>query len=116
MPAEALSHWAQRVHESSPWAGAGSLGISMLDGWQPSLRAALAVMFFVTASAHWGKARVDLIRMVPPAFPRPDVLVTVTGLLEILGAIGLVLPGTTRAAATCLALLLLVMFPANTLA
>lgn len=92
---------------------AGALGISMLDGWQPSLRAALAVMFFVTASAHWGKARANLIRMVPPVFPRPDALVTLTGVLEILGAIGLVLPATARASSICLAVLLVLMFPAN---
>jgi uncharacterized membrane protein len=92
---------------------AGALWISMLDGWQPSLRAALAVMFFVTASAHWGKARADLIRMVPPVFPRPEALVTLTGVLEILGTIGLVLPATTRASSICLAVMLVLMFPAN---
>lgn len=37
------------------------------------LRAALGIMFFLTASAHWGKRRPDLIRMVPPAFPRPEL-------------------------------------------
>jgi len=37
------------------------------------LRAALGIMFFLTASAHWGKRRPDLIRMVlPSAFSRPD--------------------------------------------
>jgi uncharacterized membrane protein len=77
------------------------------------LRAALAVMFFLTASAHWGKRRPDLIRMVPPAFPRPDLIVTATGLLEILGAIGLLLPSTARVACICLALFLIVLFPAN---
>jgi uncharacterized membrane protein len=92
---------------------AGALGLSIVDGWQPSLRGALAVMFLVTASAHWGKARADLVRMVPPGFPRPDALVTLTGVLEILGAIGLVLPATTRAASICLAVLLVLMFPAN---
>ena len=92
---------------------AGALGLSMLDGWQPSLRVALTVMFFVTASAHWGKARADLIHMVPPVFPRPEVLVTLTGVLEILGAIGLALPATTRASSICLAVMLVLMFPAN---
>jgi len=49
----------------------------------------LAGMFFLTASAHWGRRRADLIRMVPKNFPRPDFLVTLTGTCEILGAIGI---------------------------
>lgn len=77
------------------------------------LRAALALMFLLTASAHWGKRRPDLIRMVPPAFPRPDLLVTLTGALELLGVIGLLWPATSRAACICLALLLVALFPAN---
>ena len=77
------------------------------------LRAALAIMFVFTSSAHWGKRRKDLIRMVPPALPRPDRLVTLTGILEILGAIGLFLPITARAACIFLVLLLLALFPAN---
>jgi uncharacterized membrane protein len=77
------------------------------------LRAALGVMFFFTASAHWGKRRPDLIRMVPPALPRPDRLVTITGVLEIFGAIGLLVPITARAACICLVLLLAALFPAN---
>ena len=92
---------------------AGALRVSILDSWLSSLRVALAVMFLFTASAHWGKRRQDLIRMVPPQFPRPDLLVTVTGVLEMLGAIGLLIPGTSRIAAVCLALMLIAVFPAN---
>lgn len=51
--------------------------------------------------------------MVPSIFPRPDLLVTITGVLEILGAIGLFIPATARAASICLALLLIALFPAN---
>ena len=66
--------------------------------WLTSLRLALAGMFLLTASAHWGR-RHDLIAMVPPAFPRPDLLVAVTGMLEIAGAVGLMLPKTAAYAA-----------------
>ncbi|MBV9513619.1 MAG: hypothetical protein JO280_06220 [Mycobacteriaceae bacterium] len=38
---------------------------------------------------------------------------TITGLLELLGAIGLLLPATRAAAAVCLAALMVAMFPAN---
>src|SRR5580704_10019075 len=77
------------------------------------LRIALFLMFLLTASAHWGRGRPDLIRMVPPAFPAPATIITITGVLEILGAVGLLIPLTTRLAAICLAVLLAAMFPAN---
>lgn len=51
--------------------------------------------------------------MVPSAFPRPNLLVTITGVLEILGALGLFVPETARVACICLALLLIALFPAN---
>jgi uncharacterized membrane protein len=93
--------------------GLGLVGVAALDNWGLPLRMALFLMFLVTASAHWGRGRPDLIRMVPPAFPRAATIVTVTGVLEILGAVGLLVPGTARAAAICLAILLMAMFPAN---
>jgi uncharacterized membrane protein len=92
---------------------AGRLGVTIFQHTSAVLRMALGLMFFLTASAHWGKRRRDLIRMVPPIFPRPDLLVTVTGLLEILGAIGLFIPSTAEAASLSLALLLIALFPAN---
>ena len=92
---------------------AGALGVQSLRSWRLCLRIALAAMFLVTASGHWGARRADLIAMVPPLFPRPDLLVTITGILEIAGAIGLLIPRTARLAAACLAVLLVAMFPAN---
>jgi len=92
---------------------AGRAGVVVFGDLSFVLRAALAVMFFLTASAHWGKRRPDLIKMVPPLFPRPDILVTLTGVLEISGAIGLLVPSTARAACICLVLLLIALFPAN---
>jgi len=82
-------------------------------GWWDALRFALAAMFFLTASAHWGKRRPDLIRMVPPTFPRPDLMVTITGVLEILGVVGLLIPALAPYAGACLAVLLVALFPAN---
>jgi uncharacterized membrane protein len=70
-------------------------------------------MFLLTASAHWGKRRPDLVRMVPPVFRRPDLLVSLTGVLELLGAVGLLLPRLAPLAAGGLSLLLLALFPAN---
>lgn len=92
---------------------AGLLGVDALDGWHPALRIGLALMFLLTASAHFLSRRADLIAMVPPRLSRADLLVTLTGVLELLGALGLLLPATARAAAAGLALLMLAMFPAN---
>ncbi|QWU17881.1 Uncharacterized membrane protein [Paenibacillus sophorae] len=91
----------------------GLLGLSFFDNWHTSLQGAVAVMFLLTASAHWGKRRPDLIRMVPPFFAGSEWIVTATGFLEIAGAIGIMLPRTSLAASVCLTLLLIAMFPAN---
>jgi uncharacterized membrane protein len=82
-------------------------------GWWTSLRLALSGMFLLTSSAHWGRRRPDLIQMIPRVFPRPDLFVTTTGILEILGAVGLMLPTTAHYAALGLSLMLLAVFPAN---
>jgi uncharacterized membrane protein len=92
--------------------GLGVMGVSFFEGWYTPLRFALSGMFLLTASAHWGKRRGDLVRMVPPRFPQPERLVTITGLLELGGALGLLVP-LAPYAATGLALLLVALFPAN---
>lgn len=92
----------------------GAAGIGALDSWQAAVRGGLALMFLVTGLAHFSKKRRgDLVAMVPPALPRPGLLVTVTGALELAGAAGLLLPSLASYAAGGLALLLLAMFPAN---
>jgi uncharacterized membrane protein len=71
-------------------------------------------MFMLTAVAHFvPPLRGDLIAIVPPALPSPGLLVSITGVLELLGAVGLLLPSTRFFAAVCLLLLMLAMFPAN---
>jgi uncharacterized membrane protein len=79
-----------------------------------ALRFALAVMFGFTALTHFlPRTRHDLIRMVPPVFPAPGLLVSLTGLLELAGAIGLLFPPLARLVALALAVLLLALLPAN---
>jgi uncharacterized membrane protein len=84
------------------------------DSWQGSLCFVFAAMFAFTAVSHFHpKTRPDLIRMVPPGLPSPSSLVTLTGVLELGGAIGLLWPGTASIAALSLIALLIAMFPAN---
>ncbi len=96
-----------------PLRALGALGVRPLASWRGAARHALALMFAVTARAHFGKQREDLIRMVPPGIPRPRGLVTATGALEFLGALGLAVPQTARLAGGGLTLLLVALFPAN---
>jgi len=93
----------------------GAAGVTFLNDWTWCLRGGLALMFLLTASAHWGKRRADLVAMVPGVFPRPDLMVSATGVLEILGAVGLLIPAIAPVAAVCLAMLLIALFPANRL-
>jgi uncharacterized membrane protein len=98
------------------WAlfrGIGWLGVPALATWQASAGYALAVMFVVTGSAHFTGMKHDLERMVPRAFPRPMAIVYCTGVLEFLGAAGLLLPKVRGVAGACLIVLLIAMFPAN---
>ncbi len=67
----------------------GELGIDAFDSWAVAVRVGLASMLLITASAHFGSRRADLIRMVPPVLPRPELLVTVTGIAELVTAFGL---------------------------
>lgn len=99
---------------------AGRLGVARFGTWRASAAHALAVMVVMAASAHFVPAGVtvmpnhaDLVRMVPPFVPLPDLVVYLTGVLELMGAAGLVLAATRRAAALCLAALFVALLPAN---
>jgi uncharacterized membrane protein len=91
----------------------GMAGVSPFASWTWCLRGGLALMLLFTASAHWGKRRGDLIAMVPRVFPRPELIVSATGVFEILGGLGLLSPAVAPVAAACLAMLLIGLFPAN---
>jgi uncharacterized membrane protein len=93
--------------------GAGALGIEALASWQDAARWGLSVMLLFTASAHFNRMRKDLVTMVPPSFPGPELFVTVTGILEILAAVGIHVPATRPLAGLGLILLLAGMFAAN---
>jgi uncharacterized membrane protein len=93
--------------------GMGALWWPPLDDWQAATRTGLALMFVFTGVAHFTGPRADLVAMVPPKLPYPGALVTITGLAEFAGAMGLMMPGFNRLAAYGLILLLVLLFPAN---
>src|ERR1700678_577138 len=59
------------------------------------------------------KAKYSMARMVPQVFGNAMAWVYFTGLCEIAGAVGLLLPRFRSLAGICLILLLIAMFPAN---
>lgn len=93
--------------------GVGALGVSALATWRGSASYALAAMFIFTGIAHFNKMKHDLAAMVPRAIPAPLTVIYITGVLEFLGALGLLLPQFRMYAAWGLVALLVAMFPAN---
>ena len=98
----------------------GAVGARRFTTWRVSAAHALAAMLLLTASAHFVPPSVtvmpnqaDMIAMVPPQLPFPKALVLATGVLELLGAAGLIWARTRRPAGLCLALLFVAMTPAN---
>ncbi|MEU6270632.1 DoxX family protein [Saccharopolyspora shandongensis] len=92
---------------------AGAVGVRGLKPWPVAVRGGLAAMFVATGIAHFVGMREQLISMVPPALPAPGLLVTITGILELVGAAGLLWHRTAPWAAGGLGLMLIAMFPAN---
>ncbi|QFU92175.1 DoxX family membrane protein [Amycolatopsis sp. YIM 10] len=91
----------------------GAAGVRRLKPWPVAVRGGLAAMFVATGVAHFVGMRAELVAMVPPSLPAPELLVTVTGVLELAGAAGLLWARTAPWAAGGLTLMLLAMFPAN---
>ena len=73
----------------------------------------LAALFIVAGIAHFTFLRKDFAQIVPPIFPYKDAIVLFTGVLEILGGVGLLIPQTTRWTGIALILYLIAVFPAN---
>ena len=91
----------------------GYAGVAPLRDWAACTRLGLAVMLCFTAAAHFNSMRADMIAMVPPSVPNPGLMVTFTGVCEILGAVGLLVPRARRIAAAALIVFMLAVLPAN---
>jgi uncharacterized membrane protein len=78
-----------------------------------ALRGGVAAMFALTGVAHFVGMRAELIAMVPEWLPFPGLIVTVTGILELAAAAGMLHRRLATLAAAGLTLLLIAMFPAN---
>ena len=72
----------------------------------------LAGFFIVAGMLHFVFPAPYLL-IIPPILPWHPALLWISGAAEICGGVGLLLPRTRRAAGYGLALLLIVVFPAN---
>ena len=82
-------------------------------GWvQWILRAVVVLPLLVSGIAHFTRTAL-MAMIIPPFLPYHSQLVLASGVLELAGAAGLLLPACTRAASACLALLMIAIFPAN---
>ena len=77
------------------------------------IRWTLAALFFSVGVLHFTFLREDFAAIVPPPFENKDAIVLITGVMEVLGGLGLILPATNRWARICLILFLIAVFPAN---
>ena len=73
----------------------------------------LLALFFVGAGVGHFVNTEFFVSIVPPYLPAPRVLVYLSGVCEILGGLGVLLPATRRAAGIGLIALLIAVFPAN---
>lgn len=92
---------------------AGLAGVEALNSWPAAVRVGLALMLLFTASAHFTKMRHDLVRMVPGVVPYPMAVIYFTGICELLGGLGLLVPSVRAAAGMALSLFFLAILPAN---
>lgn len=95
--------------------GLASAALRVLRGeWLPgpSGRIAAAAMFVFTGISHF-LFPAPMAEMVPPVFPAPQLWVAATGVVEVVGGIGLLSVRTRPLAAWGLAIFLVAVFPAN---
>jgi len=75
-------------------------------------RVGLSLFFLVTASQHFVGTQ-EMAAMLPPSIPYRIELVYLTGVFELLGAIGVWVPRLVRLTGFLLILMLIAVLPAN---
>lgn len=76
------------------------------------LQAILGFAFIGVGSMHFIIEKF-FVAIVPKSLPNPKALVQISGVAEIAGGLGVLIPGTRRLAGKGLLALLLAVFPAN---
>ena len=92
--------------------GAAKLGFNPLKSVRGNARIATGLTFVFTGTTHFLMPE-KYLEMMPPFVPAPLLMVYASGVFEILGGFGLMIPVTKRLAAYGLIALLIAIFPAN---
>lgn len=90
----------------------GRLGVPGLTRWPARLRWGMAVPVVLAGIDHLATPA-RYVAMIESFLPQPAAVVLLTGLCEIAGGVGLLLPRTRRLAGVMLALYFVCVFPAN---
>ncbi len=77
-----------------------------------ALRVVAAAPLLASGALHLIRPQV-FVPLLPPPLPPAAWIIVATGIPELLGAVGLLLPRRRRAASVSLALLMIAIFPAN---
>ncbi|HKV00032.1 MAG TPA: DoxX family protein [Vineibacter sp.] len=88
------------------------VGVGGLADWRARMRWGLAIALIFAGVDHLVMPG-RYLPMMPQAVPFPATVVLLTGLCEIAGAIGLLVPRTRRLAGIMLAIYFVCVFPAN---
>lgn len=75
-------------------------------------RIALAVMFICTCVGHYVKTT-EMINMLPEALAYRNEIVQITGAFEIIGALGILFPKSSKMTGYLLIIFLIMILPAN---
>jgi uncharacterized membrane protein len=89
------------------------LARALMRSWRDAIRTGLGIMFLFTAASHFSGMKHDLAAMIPPPFTGALWVIYLTGVMQIAGAIGVMISRTRRWAAWGLAAMLVGLFPAN---
>ena len=76
------------------------------------VRIAATLPLVLSGTLHLVRPEV-FVTLLPPPFPQRAWLIVLTGLPELLGALGLWVPQARRTASVCLAVFMIAIFPAN---
>jgi uncharacterized membrane protein len=96
------------------------LVLTAVGHWYPRARmrsttrakVGLSLLFVVTSSGHF-VSNAAMSEMLPPFVPLRRELIYMTGVLELLGAIGVWVPRVQRIAGLCMIVMLIGILPAN---
>src|SRR5687767_14063525 len=75
-------------------------------------RIGLSLFFLFTGIGHFIRTE-PMAAMLPPAVPYRVELIYLTGVFELLGAVGVWIPGLMKITGVCLMLMMLAVLPAN---